>query len=948
MNSPRRWSLALAYALGITSACAQSYVATDLSATNSAPTNYTPTAVNGLMAPYQVGSGRVNGLSVALFWNGSAASVQNLTPAAYRAAAMYSFSSIGPVGYGVTTAGQTQALYWPSPTPNAQNINPVINGTNATFSEALGVSGTQIVGEGGSSPTNAYYAVLWPTPGTNVIDLHPSGYSVSSAVATDGRQEVGYAITNNNPHAIIWSGGPSTAQDLNPSGNSQSYATAVASQPGSTNSIAVGYALPTTNASYYHAYAWPSNGTTNFPVSLHPAGFLGSYAYGIASTNVVGYGITSTGAQVALLWPNYAATNVVNLSAYLPTGATNAVATCIDSSGNIGGYANIPPTFQNHAILWQPTRAPVFTSSTQTVTTGLNVPYSFTYTATGIPNPGFTTTNAPPGLTLFPTGTFSGTPTATGTFTGTIMATNGISPNALQSYSITVVPTPTNQVSTVGNFVEADGGGTFSPLCRDPVGNFYATAQNGGPAFEGALVEMQTNGAESVLHSFADGSVTNDGAQPMSVITGPNGALYGTTFNGGGQGYGVLFTYSSGTYSVLHRFEDGSVPNDGGYPWPSLLAANDGNVYGVTAVGGTANNGTAFKITPTGTETILHSFRGGGNTNDGYDPQSPLVQGSDGNFYGTTLEGGSTTGGGTGYGSAFQMTPTGSVTILHAFANGSLTNDGRNPVTGLTEGLDGNFYGMTLNGGTTGEGTIYRVSPSGQFSILRNIGDGTVADDIFLSRTVTSIPQQNLVQGPDGNFYGVTEYGGSANKGALFMMNPSGLVVVLHNFGDGSLPNEGYYPNGNLYLAADGNYYGATESGGANGYGTIYKFVVSSAPVLASGSPLPPTALLGQAFNYQFSALGSPAPTFSSTGNLPPGLTLATDGLLSGTPNADGTYTFTVIASNGVGSPVSQNVTLVITGLPTDTPVMPPWGLALFALLLLLAAIIKPSAPAQS
>ncbi len=548
MNFKLGRSLAVAFSLGLGSAFGQTYVATDLS-TNAVP-NFTYGMAYGIASPYQVGVGAApptDALPQALLWQGTASSVVNLTPPGYRFAYAYGISGSSSVGEGVTSTGQTNALYWPAPfAGSAVSLNPNMNGAPAALSEALGISGNQQVGYAQSSATNGapYNAYLWMGSAGNSVNLHPAYYLSSAASATDGSQQAGYATASpGEAHAMVWFGTAASAQDLNPNGYMQSFATAVA-QTGPTNSVVVGYVEQSPNASAARAYAWPyTENFTNAPVNLHPSGYLNSFANGVASTNVVGYGTTSSGTQVALLWRGYNSNAVVNLSTYLPSSATNSVATSIDSSGNIAGYAIFSGGSQTHAILWQPAKAPVFTSTPVNVSTTAGIPYNHAFTASGIPAPAFSSTNAPPGLTLASTGTFSGTPTNTGTFTGLIFATNGISPNASQSYSITVNPTPVQS---------------------------YA-----------------------VLHSFFGGSVPNDGIQPNSgLVQGSDGNLYGTTPYGGSgatlsgapaPGSGTVFKISpEGAYTILHNFNDGTVSNDGATPEGALIEGTDGNYYGVT------------------------------------------------------------------------------------------------------------------------------------------------------------------------------------------------------------------------------------------------------------------------------------------------------------------------------------------------------------------------------
>ena len=156
------------------------------------------------------------------------------------------------------------------------------------------------------------------------------------------------------------------------------------------------------------------------------------------------------------------------------------------------------------------------------------------------------------------------------------------------------------------------------------------------------------------------------------------------------------------------------------YPNPICSKGADGNFYGTTESGGSADEGTVFKITPQGTVTILHNFGDGSVTNDGMQPTSALIQGADGNFFGTTSGGGSAT-----FGTAFKITPQGIVTILHSFQSAT---EGSSP-NGLVQGSDGNFYGTTTNGGSANQGTVFKITPQGTMTVLHTFGDGSVTND---------------------------------------------------------------------------------------------------------------------------------------------------------------------------------------------------------------------------
>jgi uncharacterized repeat protein (TIGR03803 family) len=303
-------------------------------------------------------------------------------------------------------------------------------------------------------------------------------------------------------------------------------------------------------------------------------------------------------------------------------------------------------------------------------------------------------------------------------------------------------------------------------------------------------------GTETVLHSFAGGA---DGEYPYgSLVQGTDGNFYGMTSSGGTHGDGTVFKITpAGAKTVLYSFAGGA---DGDEPYGSLVQGTDGNFYGMTEDGGTQGDGTVFKITAAGVETALWTF---GSGTDGSEPYGALVQGTDGNFYGMTKEGGTN-----GEGTVFKITAAGAETVLWSFGSGI---DGRQPLGSLLQGTDGNFYGTTSEGGTNNAGTVFKITPAGVETVLWSFGSGTDGDEPFGS----------LVQGTDGNFYGMTYEGGVNSYGTIFQVTPSGTETMLWSFGAGSDGNE---PYGDLTFGPDGTLYGLTYEGGANGAGAVIEF----------------------------------------------------------------------------------------------------------------------------
>jgi len=281
------------------------------------------------------------------------------------------------------------------------------------------------------------------------------------------------------------------------------------------------------------------------------------------------------------------------------------------------------------------------------------------------------------------------------------------------------------------------------------------------------------------------------------LVQGRDGNLYGTSRDGGAYNLGTVFSITpNGVLTVLYNF-DGS---HGAQPWGGLTLGTDGNFYGATTFGGRFNNGTIFRITPGGKLTIAYNFTNG---EDGETPWVPPIEGTDGNFYGTSC---GCPYGGAWAGTVYKITPAGVLTTLHQFAPNGY-HDGVNPQNTLMQATDGNFYGTTTNQGTYDRGTIFKITPSGKFTKLHDFSDVDGGRDYG-----------QLVQASDGNFYAPAAVGGQFGVGVLYRLTPSGEYTVLHTFtgSDGSMPGAG------LVLATDGNFYGVAITGGSNSNGTIY------------------------------------------------------------------------------------------------------------------------------
>jgi uncharacterized repeat protein (TIGR03803 family) len=301
-----------------------------------------------------------------------------------------------------------------------------------------------------------------------------------------------------------------------------------------------------------------------------------------------------------------------------------------------------------------------------------------------------------------------------------------------------------------------------------------------------------------------------NGANPflMSLVQGRDGSFYGATERGGNAtcnlGCGTVFKITGvGTLETLYNFCEQPACTDGGFPYAGLLLAADGNFYGTTTTGG-IGGGTVFKITSAGALTTLHSF----GSADGFSPFGALIQAANGDLYGTTAYGG-TNCAAPGCGTVFKISPAGSLTTLHNF-DGS---HGALPLGGLIQGTNGHFYGTTYQGGPTNNGTIFEITPDGTLRTLHSF-NGSDGDS----------PYAGLIQGRDRNLYGTSALGGNSacefGCGTVFMMSPSGALTTLHSF-NGS---DGAYPYAGLIQGTDGNLYGVTFGGGiTTTNGTVFE-----------------------------------------------------------------------------------------------------------------------------
>ncbi|HLY02041.1 MAG TPA: choice-of-anchor tandem repeat GloVer-containing protein [Candidatus Cybelea sp.] len=357
---------------------------------------------------------------------------------------------------------------------------------------------------------------------------------------------------------------------------------------------------------------------------------------------------------------------------------------------------------------------------------------------------------------------------------------------------------PVVKETVLHNFAsDGDGASPYAGLVNVS-GTLYGTTIDGGANGYGTVFKITTSGKESVLHSFAGG--TSDGANPYGGLIEVKGALYGTTLSAGGlgcysTGCGAVFKITtSGKESLVYSFKGGA--GDGAFPQAGLTDVK-GALFGTTSEGGTKNYGTIFKIAASGKETLLHSFAGSA---DGATPIAGLID-FGGTLFGTTEVGG--TGScsgfqGAGCGTVFKVTTSGSEHVLFTFPG--TTANGEFPFAGLTA-VKGALYGTTVNGGSSNIGTVFKITPSGTeslvYSFKNSSGDGNE-------------PYAGLLN-IKGTLYGTTGQGGNASDGTVFKVTTSGAETVLYSFA--GYPSNGGTPSAGL-IDVNGTLYGTTDEGG--------------------------------------------------------------------------------------------------------------------------------------
>jgi uncharacterized repeat protein (TIGR03803 family) len=373
--------------------------------------------------------------------------------------------------------------------------------------------------------------------------------------------------------------------------------------------------------------------------------------------------------------------------------------------------------------------------------------------------------------------------------------------------------------TTLARFTVMNGDYAAGSLVQATDGNYYGIVEYGGRNNEGAVYRVTPSGTLTDIYSFCPEHTCINGSNPNSgLILATNGDLYGTTAYGGSSNNGTIFRITiEGKLKTLYSFcPDGGSCSGAYYP-TGLIQASDDNFYGTTSALEYGGGGTIFELSAAGDFKTLYSFCSEPNCTDGANPFSGPMQASNGNFYGTTFDGGPYD-----QGEVYELSPSGRFDILYGFcadANGNNCPYGEEPIGGLSEGSNGSLYGTTAAGGACYLcGTVFEITSAGQLTTLHRLDAG-------------SDPTAAPIQASDGNFYGTT-LDGASGTGKIYEVTLAGEFRPLYVFCI-EKPCSGEWPVGPLMQATNGTLYGTTQPlphGESNG--TVFSFSMGLGPLV--------------------------------------------------------------------------------------------------------------------
>lgn len=483
------------------------------------------------------------------------------------------------------------------------------------------------------------------------------------------------------------------------------------------------------------------------------------------------------------------------------------------------------------------------------------------------------------------------------------------------------VPLPSSAQAVFTQLISFNGSNGDDPsymyLVQGTDGQLYGTTTNGSSSLApgpGNVFKMTTGGTFTDLYTFCLLTGCTDGEVPVGgLVLARNGNLYGTTSIGGLStvgacdtsipGCGTIFEITpTGTLTTLHTFTG----PDGFEPYANMTLGTDGNLYGTTLYGGNQSAagcsgigcGTVFKLTPAGEFTLLYSFQGG----DGQNPFGRLFQAANGNFYGTTLDGGN------GTGTIFEITPAGKLTTVYTFGS---SPDPYFPYGGIIQASDGNFYGTAAEGGANGYGVVYKLVGKTLTTLYNFCSQANCADGNY--------PYGGLIQATDGNLYGTTGNGGPS-AGTVFKITRAGTLSTLYVFCSQTNCADGSGPYGDLLQATDGNFYGTTQQGGGSQIGTVFRISTGLGPFV---QPVTTAAKVGVKITILGTTLtGATSVTFNGT---PTTFTIGKGGtsITATVPTGATTGKISVVTPSGtlVSNAAFKVVPQILTFSPPSGPV---------------------------
>ena len=653
----------------------------------------------------------------------------------------------------------------------------------------------------------------------------------------------------------------------------------------------------------------------------------------------------SSGSYTSAVTPLVSGSATISIpSATLATGSDMLTATYTPDANSSSVYnsasGSVPVTVAQAKVTPTVTISLSATSITTTDTDTAMV------TVTGAPTPTGSVTLTSGSYSSAATALNNGAATITipaGSFTiGSDTVTVSYTPDAGSSsiyVSVSGTATVTVTAQTYANFVPLHSFSGSDGTCPVGIvqassGTIYGTTAAGGTGAnaEGTLFQITLSnqiGMFKPIYTFNG----VEGAAPVGRIEfGSDGmTLFGIAEGGGLHGQGTVFMFDTSTTAPpadIHDFEAGT--DDGEQPTGWLTLGPNGTIYGTTMGGGTYSSGEIFSISPTGNVSPVYFFKA---PPDGELPVAGVTIGPDGNVYGTTLAGGSD-----GKGAIFVSTPGGNESTLYSFGTAPGDNSNAGAFGGLTLNSDGNLYGVNFSGGISDYGFAYKVDSHGNFSVIHQFTGTGMAN----YPNDAALPATPLILAKDGYFYGISVAGGNAANGAIYKIDPAGNDSLVYSFPSPVGPTltegnvgEAYIMWGWLIQGIDGNLYGTTCGGGSYGDGQIFEITFSSTPpgsavTIATPNSLP-EGFVGTPYSTTLTATGGTgdyawAVTTGESQLATLGLSLASNGTLSGTPPVGGTAIFTAEVRDSAGDSASQQFTIVTTPALTILTTAVPFG----------------------